>query len=80
VFDYSRDQTACRFGLTHIRARSYLQFALTVDLLGLKWTRQGGIMSDQNVAPTNGEILKKLEGIDKKISEVLELVTSLQGK
>lgn len=37
-------------------------------------------MSDQNVAPTNGEILKKLEGIDKKISEVLELVTSLQGK
>ena len=37
-------------------------------------------MSDQTTAPTNGEILKKLENIDKKISDILELVTRLQGK
>ncbi len=37
-------------------------------------------MSDQSVAPTNGEILKKLGDIDKKINDILELVTKLQGK
>ena len=37
-------------------------------------------MVDGDVAPTNGEILKKLEDIDKKISDLLELVTSLQAK
>jgi hypothetical protein len=37
-------------------------------------------MSDQNVAPTNGEILKKLEDLDKKIDNLLELVANLQGK
>ena len=37
-------------------------------------------MSDQTAAPTNGEILKKLEEVDKKINNLLELVTSLQRK